>query len=488
MNISSLHRRRNITAARILVSLVAGCMVALPVAAFKLGPHQQILQSTIYPRVGVAPFNQMVGELLTGRGNLGSDRHQFDEYRHFDSAPSRTAVCDRANAAWNRFYAEIRDSVQPQNAPEYDQIGGVADARSSFGALTHALQDFYAHSNWVELHLAAGQQPPIATALFPTCVPTALPAGLVTGYFDLAYGLGGCPNSPLNDAWIPPAGFRFCHETLNKDSDQTRHGRDLVPGTNQTYHALAAQLATAHTTALYDLVVNQLTTDWRVKFPQVRVDCLVNRVMVSDGAEPCRFSRLKIINDSHNGGTRLADGTVVVRDPAGVVVVSKPISKGDWPFPVGDVPRCLGGLRVEWQFYVDDAHVTPTARTISGNSQIGGIGCDAEIHITPENLLTYLVRFTNSDTKIAAFTGITVTVNNGQRLVPVPGPIPSGSTIWMDLGQCSTVLNLDFIFQFIDPTDNTTPRTATPDPPPYQAKAGCLDTYTFNLGGQIYGR
>src|SRR5262245_10533873 len=104
MNISSLHRRRNITAARILVSLVAGFMVALPVAAFKLGPQQQILQSTIYPRVGVAPFNQIVGELLTGRGNLGSDRHQFDEYRHFDSAPSRTAVCDRANAAWNRFY------------------------------------------------------------------------------------------------------------------------------------------------------------------------------------------------------------------------------------------------------------------------------------------------------------------------------------------------------------------------------------------------
>jgi hypothetical protein len=487
MKTSTSKVHRALLALPALFAFAAGLLTALPAAAFKLGPHQQILQATVAPRVGVPPFNQIVGDLLSGRGNLGSDQHQFDEYRHFDSAPSRDAVCARANAAWGRFYAEIRDSVQPLNAPQYDQIGGVADARSSFGALTHALQDFYAHSNWVELHVAAGQVPPIAAALFPNCIPTALPAGLETGYFDLAYGLGGCPNSPLNDAWFPPAGYRFCHETLNKDSDQTRHGGDLVPGTSQTYHALAAQLAAAHTTALYTLVTNQLTSDLSARFPQLRTDCLVTRVLVSDGTEPCRFARLSLINDSHNGGTRLTDGTVVVRDSAGAVVATKQVNRSSWPFPVIDVPRCLGGLRVEWQFYVDDAHITPSARTVSGSSQIGGIGCDAEVHITPESALTYLVRLTNADTRIAAFTAITVTINNGQRLVPFPGPIPTGVTIWMDLGTCNTVLNLDFIFQFIDPTDNSTPRTATPDPPPHPAKPGCLDTYTFDMGGQIYG-
>jgi hypothetical protein len=488
MNTSSSHRRRVATALPMLLSFAAVCLTALPAAALKLGPHQQILQNTVYPRVGAAPFDQILGTLLSGQGNLGSDRHQFDDFRHFDSAPSRQAVCDRANAAWNKFYGEIRGIVQPQNGPEYDQVGGVAEARSAFGALTHAIQDFYAHSNWVELHVAAGQPPPIATALFPNCVPTALPAGLETGYFDLAYGLGGCPNSPLNDAWIPPAGFSFCHETLNKDSDQTRHGRELIPGTSQTYHAAAVQLATDHTTALYNLVISQLAVDWPIRFPQVRTDCLITRVIVSDATvPPCRFARLSFVNDSHNGGTRLADGTVVVRDSAGAVVVSKSVSKGSWPFPVVNVPRCLGGLRVEWQFYVDDAYITPAPRTVSGNSQISGIGCDADIHINPENLLTYLVRFTNSDTKIAAFTSITVTVNNGQRQVPVPGPIPAGTTIWMDLGQCNTVLNLDFIFRYIDPIDLSTPRTATPSPPPHQANAGCLDTYNFDLGGEIYG-
>jgi len=487
MNRTSWHRRRSARAVSIVLSVAIGLVIALPAAAFKLGPHQQILQTTVLPRVGQAPFDQMLGSLLSGQGNLGSDQHQFDDFRHFDSAPSLAAVCARANAAWATFYNSIRDSVQPQNAPEFDQIGGIAEARSAFGALTHALQDFYSHSNWVELYLTAGQSPPLATALFPTCVPTALPAGLETGYFDLSYGLGGCPNSPLNDAWIPPAGFSFCHETLNKDSDQTRHGREIIQGTNQTYHALAAQLATAHTTTLYDLVVNRLTAEWAARFPQVRTECLVNRVMVTDSTEHCRFAHLNLVNDTHNGGTQLAEGTVTVRNGAGTVILTKQVTKGSWPFPVVDVPKCLGGLRVEWDFHVDDAYITPTPRHVTGSQQIGGIACDADVHINPETQLTYLVRLTNADTKIAEFTSITVTVNDGQRLVNYPGPIPSGSTIWIDLGICNTVVNLDFIFRYIDPIDHTNPREATPDPPPHAAHAGCLDTYTLDFGGQFYG-
>lgn len=484
MNQPSSHRPRS--AARILTAFAAVCLTTPHAAAFKLGPHGQILQSTIGQRIDAGTLTDVVGSLVSGQGNLGSDQHQFDTYRHFDNAPDRQAVCARAAAAWGRFYAELRDSVQPQNAPDYDQVGGISGARSAFGALTHALQDFYAHSNWVELYVAAGQPPPIAAALFPNCTPASLPAGLQTGYFDLIHGLGGCPTSPLNDAWFPPAGFGFCHETLNKDSDQTRHGRELVPGTTTTYHALAAQLARTHTDVLYDAVVARLKIDWQTKFPQVRADCLAERAMVVDVSRPCRFARLKLIDDSYNGGTRLADGTVVVRDATGATVVSKAVSKGNWPFPVIDVPKCLPGLTVQWQFYVDDNLITPTARTVTGTAQISGANCDADIHIVPESLLTYLVRFTNADTKINGFTNVTVTVNGGQRLVSA-GAVPVGGTVWIDLGTCNTVVSLDFIFKFIDPTDNTTPRTATPDPPPHSANPGCLDQYTLDLGGQIYG-
>src|SRR5262249_46651281 len=156
--------------------------------------------------------------------------------------------------------------------------------------------------------------------------------------------------TPNNWVLVVPPGFGFCHETLNKDSDQTRHGSELIPGTTTTFYALAAQLATAHTDVLYNTVVASLQADWKTKFPQARADCLVERVMVVDVTQPCRFARLNFINDSNNGGARLADGTVVVRDASGATIVSTSVSKGSWPFPVINVPKCLPGLTVEWQF------------------------------------------------------------------------------------------------------------------------------------------
>lgn len=470
----------------VAVTLLAATSLAPePAPAFKLGPHTQILQQSIGATIDMTTFSDVLGSLLTGSGNLGSDQHQLDMYRHFDSAPSPQAVCDRANSAWSAFYAAIRDDIQPQNAPEYDQIAGVSAARGAFGALTHALQDFYAHSNWVDLYVAAGQQPPQATALFPTCSAASLPANLQTGYFDLAYGVTGCPYSAISNAWIPPTGFAYCHETLNKDSNQTLHGQDLVPGTTTTYHALAAQLAAAHTTALYNTVVSQLTADWKIKFPQVRPDCLIQRVLVVDTTQSCRYFQLKFINDSQNGGTRLADGTVTVVNAAGIVIVSKSVSKGSWPFPEIDVPQCLSALTVQWQFYVDDNHITPTARQVTGSRQLSGASCDADVHIKPEDTLTYLVRYTDADTKISRYTDLTVTVNNGQSLVDA-GSVDAGTTVWIDLGTCSAVFNLDFIYGYIDPTDNSTPKTATPDPPPYTASPGCLDEFTIDFGGQAY--
>lgn len=245
-------------------------------------------------------------------------------------------------------------------------------------------------------------------------------------------------------------------------------------------------MATSATDVLYDAVISNLKADWRIKFPQLRTDCLVGRVMVVDVQKPCRFAKLKVINDSYNGGTRLSDGTVTLRDATGAVVVSASVSPGQWPFPIIEAPLCLSDLTAEWQFYVDDALITPAPRIVSGTAQFGALACDADIHIVPENLLHYLVRFTNVDTKINGFTDVAVTINNGQWLVSA-GPVPVGSTIWIDLGLCTAVANLDFIFQYIDPIDNVTPRTATPDPPPHAANKGCLDQFAVNLGGQIYG-
>ena len=199
-------------------------------------PDNRSHQSSIGQRIDAGTLADIIGSFETGRGNLGSDQHQFDAYRHFDSAPNSSTVCDRANTAWSRFYVSIRDSVQPKNPPEYDQIDGVVDARSSFGALTHSLHDFYAHSNWIELYVGMGQSPPVAASLFPNCLAGTLPPGLQTGFFDIVHGLDGCPKN--GGTLAPPPGFTYCHETLNKDSNQTHHGRDRVPGSNATYHLI----------------------------------------------------------------------------------------------------------------------------------------------------------------------------------------------------------------------------------------------------------
>src|ERR1700687_2524663 len=78
--------------------------------------------------------------------------------------------------------------------------------------------------------LRRGQQDPATPPLFPGCDPAALPAGLYTGYYDLALAAqGGCPTGG------PPPPFTECHKTLNKDDPNpalSPHGSQPVPGTN----------------------------------------------------------------------------------------------------------------------------------------------------------------------------------------------------------------------------------------------------------------
>jgi hypothetical protein len=69
-------------------------------------------------------------------------------------------------------------------------------ALRAFGEMSRALQDFYAHSNWIELQFSAGQPPGKASALVALeCDASRLPAALQTGYFNLGNGPDRCPSS-----------------------------------------------------------------------------------------------------------------------------------------------------------------------------------------------------------------------------------------------------------------------------------------------------
>jgi hypothetical protein len=241
----------------LLLTLLTGVLIFIATStranAFALEVHAAILRGSL-PVGGAGPtevdpvaMNEIIGSLWNGSGNLGSDLHQSDEYRHFDNAPSPAAICALANQAWGSFVTRIYRGSQVQGFPAYDRVLDPLDARSAFGALTHSLQDFYSHSNWLEL---GNRQ---AAPIFPTCDPAALPAGLQTGYFKLSIRnpVSGCPTVGSGNP-SPPSPFAYCHLTLNKDKPE-RHGADLVPGGGgTTYHQLAAEMARAHTTVLYN--------------------------------------------------------------------------------------------------------------------------------------------------------------------------------------------------------------------------------------------
>jgi hypothetical protein len=85
-----------------------------------------------------------------------------------------------------------------------------------FGQYLHAIQDFYAHSNWIELQVAQNVVPPLAPIQYG-CDSSTLPNGLTTGYFDVwsPFDFCGPTNAPAG-AQPPPrpparSGFTLCH-------------------------------------------------------------------------------------------------------------------------------------------------------------------------------------------------------------------------------------------------------------------------------------
>jgi hypothetical protein len=121
----------------------------------------------------------------------------------------------------------VLSGAKPTGKGGSDLVNGPA-ARAAFGGLAHALQDFYAHSNWVEDNIAVGQPDRMPPPLMPQCDPATLAAGLHTGFFSMDYSsqfpLEGCPPGG------PSPGFAECHSTLNKDGWDTPRGIVPVPG------------------------------------------------------------------------------------------------------------------------------------------------------------------------------------------------------------------------------------------------------------------
>lgn len=204
-------------------ALTVCMMVALGLAtasAFQIAPedhHRQITFSAI-KRLGLADqasFDFDYYMLQIGNADSGQDLHQGENAFHVDNC---------AFAASSAYVAEQWRLIESAGQPH--DLGSV----KALGRLLHAVQDFYAHSNWIELHQNA------ATIPLWNLDPASLPAGCYTGRWNQGTSLCG-PGTPH-------------HDEMNKDAPGTPRGRVVVasgPNRGKLLFELAAEAATRAT-------------------------------------------------------------------------------------------------------------------------------------------------------------------------------------------------------------------------------------------------
>ena len=152
--------------------------------------------------------------LRIGLANSAQDLKQGDSHRHFDNCVFQDSV-NYISAEWDVVKTSPRAN----------------EALAIFGRLLHTVQDFYSHTNWIELHQTTK---PVPLWNFKVA---SLPPGIVSGTWDL----GGPKNCP------PGAPS---HSDLNKDSPDSTAGSKLVmsgPNQGRTLHDLARDAATRAT-------------------------------------------------------------------------------------------------------------------------------------------------------------------------------------------------------------------------------------------------
>jgi hypothetical protein len=221
-----------------------------------LNVHEKILRDALGD--GDTMSEQALGWVITA--NKLSDLYQLTPERHFDNAPDRETICDR----WKYGLKVFLDRAVELSAPmgrERQMLENRKGALKAFGAATHALADFYAHTNWVELSVAQKNLEALAPLFGETCQSSDFPTQLESGYFSLRYGICGCPK--VAGELTPPKGYRYCHEQLAKDHPDKGHGAERISVDGPTYHEVAVLLATRATRqlwkALHDGIVGRYT-------------------------------------------------------------------------------------------------------------------------------------------------------------------------------------------------------------------------------------
>jgi hypothetical protein len=218
----------------VLLAATASMTPTAVIEGFELWLHERMVRAALRPGLDVT--EEALDTIV--RANRASDLQQGDAFRHFDSAPNTVSICLLWVAGIDRWLNEIVDFVEPAGA-EKRVLKNREEALKRFGEVTHAIEDFFSHSNYVELGLSS----PPRGFLTASCRPQDLHPDIQTGYFDALYADNphkGCPTRQTlkGRVPVPPSPFRFCHSQINKDSpDRPNHATAVDYATEATKDA-----------------------------------------------------------------------------------------------------------------------------------------------------------------------------------------------------------------------------------------------------------
>ncbi len=153
---------------------------------------------------------------------------QFDATAHFDNCTFKGTL---------DYIASLLAQVDRRAGQAAPSEGDVTEAMSLLGRALHAIQDFYAHSNYVEL--MAAKNAPFGEDLV---LPVWTPAG-AQDVLDLAQNGGLVSGRVWWDSPKMCASTVQTHAELAKDDEGTPSGKVVLPNWNRTGYRAAYQLA-----------------------------------------------------------------------------------------------------------------------------------------------------------------------------------------------------------------------------------------------------
>jgi hypothetical protein len=204
---------------------------------FDTETHEKVLEGLVSN-----PYNEQLRKALYTQDSL----HQFESKAHFDNCDFDGAI-GYLDELLGDVDANVKRAVQAKTSGNQAAAqGAVKDAFFSLGQALHGVQDFYAHSNYVEMSVKGARSfsdLSIVTAWTPEGKKTIgdlRGKGLISGF--VFWGVPQkCPSGTLS------------HSALAKDKAGTKSGAVKIARLeNRSQYQIAVQLARATSQALVD--------------------------------------------------------------------------------------------------------------------------------------------------------------------------------------------------------------------------------------------